>query len=116
MAAQDPSDPEPRPSDRAVAFHRFEGVTRTRRHETTLREHQVRQRRLVDANERHDGAPWPVAGVYAKRGTPALSLARRANKHAPHAPRFARTPGTTTGGGGTGERLRISLQPRRQRV
>src|SRR5438128_4560692 len=102
MAAQDPSDAEPRPSHRAVAFHRFEGVTRTRRHETTLREHQVRQRRLVDANERHDGAPWPVAGIHAMRVTPAISSARSSTNDAPYAARFARTARSTAGSEATG--------------
>src|SRR2546428_10570248 len=100
MAAQDPSDAEPRSSDRAVAFHRFEGVARARRYETTLREHQVRQRRLVDANQRHDGAPWPEAGGYAKRGTPAIKSARSSTNDTARPPRFSRATVTTRGGRG----------------
>src|SRR2546427_9710119 len=109
MAAQDPSDAEPRSSDRAVAFHRFEGVARARRYETTLREHQVRQRRLVDANQRHDGAPWPEAGGHAMRGTPAINSARSSTNDAAYAARFARTPRSTAGGQAAGERLGMPL-------
>src|SRR5438876_12295916 len=108
MAAQDPSDAEPRPSDRAVAFHRFEGLARARRYETTLREHQVRQRRLVEANERHDAAPWPEAGVHAMRVTPAVNSARRSTTDAAYAARCARTTRSTAGRQATGWRLRVS--------
>src|SRR2546429_1537645 len=112
MAAQDPSDAEPRSSDRAVAFHRFEGVARARRYETTLREHQVRQRRLVEANERHEGAPWPEAGGLAMRVTPAGHSARSSTNDAAYPARFARPPRTTPGGEGTGGRLWNPLKRR----
>src|SRR2546429_5110331 len=112
MAAQDPSDAEPRSSDRAVAFHRFEGVARARRYETTLREHQVRQRRLVEANERHEGAPWPEAGGHSMRGPPAAHSGRSSTKHAADAAPFARTPRTNGGGHAAGERPMIARHAR----
>src|SRR5260370_5301177 len=49
VAAQDPFDAEPHPSERAVALHRFEVVARARRPEAALRDHQMRQRQLVHA-------------------------------------------------------------------
>src|SRR5690242_21724899 len=59
MAMENALDAEPRASQGAIAFHRFEGVARARRHEATLREHEMRQRQLVSADKRHDSETWP---------------------------------------------------------
>src|SRR6266566_5933424 len=102
MAAQDPSDAEPRTSDRAVAFHRFEGIARARRHEATLGEDQMRQRQLVDANQRHDGAPRPALEIHVIRVTLVVNSVRSCANGAAYAVRFARTTRSTTGSEATG--------------
>src|SRR3989454_9466042 len=102
VAAQDPFDAEPHTSDCAVALHRFEGVARARRHEATLREYQMRQRQLVETNERHDGAPRPAPDVHVMRVTLAATSARSCANGAAYAARFARTTRSTAGSEATG--------------
>src|SRR5437773_10778182 len=116
VAAQDASDAEPNASHRAVALHRFVGVARARRHEATLREHQVRQRHLVDANQRHDGTPRPVPEIHVMRVTLVVNSVRSCANGAAYAVRFARTPRSTMGSEATGWRLRISFKRRRKRL
>src|SRR5712692_11323098 len=102
VAAQDPLGAEPHPSERAVALHRFEGVARARRHEATLREHQMRERQLVHANERHDGTSRPVPEIQVMRVTLAVNSERSCANGAAYAVRFARTTRSTTGSEATG--------------
>src|SRR5207248_7354955 len=73
-----------------------------RRHEATLREHQMRQRQLVDANERHDGAPRPAPEIHVRRVTLAATSARSRANGAAYAARFARTTRSTAGSEATG--------------
>src|SRR2546426_823709 len=102
VAAQDASDTEPNASHRAVALPRFVGVARARRHEATLREHQVRQRPLVDANQRHDGTPRPVPEIHVMRVTLVVNSVRSCANGAAYAVRFARTTRSTMGSEATG--------------
>src|SRR5437762_6458801 len=102
VAAQDASDAEPNASHGAVALHRFVGVARARRHEATLREHQVRQRHLVDANQRHDGTPRPVPEIHVMRVTLVANSVRSCANGAAYAARFARTTRSTMGSEATG--------------
>src|SRR2546430_8593688 len=51
MTAQDAFQTEPAPLERAVAVDGVERVLRARRREPTLREHQMRERHLVCANQ-----------------------------------------------------------------
>ena len=102
VTTQDPLDTEPRAAHGSVAFHGFEGVARAGRHEAALREHQVRQRHLVDANERHHGTPRPVPEIHAMRVTLAVNSVRSCANGAAYAVRFARTTRSTTGSEATG--------------
>src|SRR5207245_9425657 len=95
VAAQDASDTEPNASHRAIALHRFVGVARARRHEATLREHQVRQRHLVDANQRHDGTPRPVPEIYVMRVTLVVNSVRSCAYGGAYAVCFADTSSPT---------------------
>src|SRR5204863_5424487 len=67
MTAQDALQAEPAPLERAVALDGIERVLRARRHETTLREHQMRERHLVCANHAHGGPSRPTAHAHVSR-------------------------------------------------
>src|SRR5438876_6496173 len=80
----------------------FVGVARARRHEATLREHQVRQRQLVHANQRPDGTPRPVPEIHVMRVTLVVNSVRSCANGAAYAVRFARTTRSTMGSEATG--------------
>src|SRR5690348_10680476 len=78
MAAENALDAEPRTFHGAVAFHRLECVPRARRHEATLRKHEMRQRQLVTTNEGHDDESRPALDVHVRRVTLSVKSARSA--------------------------------------
>src|SRR5436189_5524039 len=94
MAAQDAFQTEPAPLERAVAVDGVERVLRARRREPTLREHQMRERHLVCANQRHHGASRPTPHAHMTRLTTALSSARSTDKW-PDEPRHSTGPSET---------------------
>src|SRR3989442_12399281 len=115
MTPQDALQAEPAPLERSVTLDGFERVLRARRRETTLREHQMRERHLVCANHAHDGPSRPTSHDHVTRLTTLLSSPRTTAKEAPYAMRFARTPRSLAGRDARRSRLRISRTPRRKR-
>src|SRR5207244_12525213 len=97
MTAEDALQAEPAPLERSVAADGFERVLRARRRETTLREHQMRERHLVCANHAHDRPSRPPSHAHVTRLTTPLSSARSTAKEAAYAMRFARTPSSIAG-------------------
>src|SRR5207237_1264821 len=96
MTAQDALQAEPAPLERSVTLDGFERVLRARRRETTLREHQMRERHLVCANHAHDGPSRPTSHAHVTRLTTPLSSARSIAKGDAPRPRVAqsiRAPG-----------------------
>src|SRR5437588_6290517 len=117
MAAQDAFQAEPAPLGRTVALDGFKRVPRARRRETTLREHQMRERHLVCTNQRHDGAPRPTPHAHVMRLTTPVNSARRSAKEAAYAIRFARTTRSTAGRDASASREReIGRASCRERV
>src|SRR5437773_5600032 len=116
MTAEDALQAEPAPLERSVAADGFERVLRARRRETTLREHQMRERHLVCANHAHDALPISTSHAHVTRLTTLLSSARSAAKEAAYAMRFARTTRSIAGSDASASRLRISRTRRRKRL
>src|SRR5256886_7248436 len=91
VAPQDPPHAEPRAPHRPIALHRFVRIARARRLEAALCEHQVRQRRLIDANQAEDRTSRPATDAHVTRLTRSASSARSAANVAAYAARLART-------------------------
>src|SRR2546428_7025914 len=116
LTAGDGFHAEQGPFERAVALDGLERVTRARRREPTLRDHQMRQRHLVAANQCHDGESRPAPDAHVMRLTTPLNSARSTANGAAYAPRVARTTRSTAGSDASAWRPRISLTRRRTRL
>src|SRR5207245_10146374 len=95
VTAEDAFHAEPGSFERAVALDGLERVTRARRREPTLRDHQMRQRHLVAANQCHDGESRPAPDAHVVRLTTPLNSARSTANGAAQATPVARTTRST---------------------
>src|SRR5437879_12799348 len=91
VAAQDALHAQPTSFERTVTLDRLECVLRAAGREATLREHQMRQRHLVRADQSHGRAPRPATPTHVTRLTQAANSARRSAKEAAYGERFATT-------------------------
>src|SRR2546422_5102160 len=116
VTAEDAFHAEPASLERAVALDRLQRVTRAGRRVPTLRDHQMRQRHLVAANQCHDGESRPASDAHVMRLTTPPNSARSTANGAAYATRFTRTTRSTAGSDASAWRLRISLTRRRTRL
>src|ERR1041385_278792 len=116
VAPQDAPHAEPHAPRHAIALHCFVRVARARGFEAALREHQVRQRQLVEANQRQHRASRPAPDGHVIRVTLAVNSARNSENGAAYAARFARTTRSIGGSAAREWRLRISFKRRRNRL
>src|SRR5438128_2276053 len=116
VAAEDPPYAQPASLERAVTLDRLICVVRARRRKATLREHQMRQRELVTADDGHGHPTRPTGRAHVIRVTEPVNSARRTAKGAAYAARFARTMTSTAGSCDNTPRRRISRRRRRKRL
>src|SRR2546421_11181212 len=117
MALQNASHAEPGTFQGAVALDRFVRIARAGRFEATLREHEVRQRQLIRADQRHHReSRQSLQQRHVSVSITPVNSARRSAKEAAYAERFARMTRSIGGKCCSTSRRRISRKRRRRRL
>src|SRR5690242_2586709 len=113
MTPRHAADPQPGPLQGAVPLYSLISVTGAAGREATLREHQMRQRELIQADQAHDQKTGDSKNVHLILVAACASSSRSTAKVAAYASRRARTTRSTDGRSGRVSRRRISRMRRR---